>query len=81
MIELFQKIPVTLPKPVDYINKQKMLFTYKGGNLYIYKYKSKLPTMKSPRLREESQNKEDDIKKSWKISSTLELLEIPNPLE
>ena len=64
MIELFQKIPVTLPKPVDYINKRKMLLTYIGGKLYIYKYKSKLHTMKRPRLREESQNKEDDIKKS-----------------
>ena len=31
MIELFQNIPVDLPKPVYYINKEQMLLTDIGG--------------------------------------------------
>ena len=78
MIEPFQKIPVTLPKPVGYINKRRMLLTYIGGKCFTEKHKSENPPIKSPKLSKESQKKEDNIKK---ISSTLELLEITNPLE
>ena len=45
------------------------------------KHKSKLPTMKTPRITKEAQKKEYNIKKSEIISSTLEWSKIPNPLE
>ena len=46
MIELFQKIPVYLPKPVDYIKKRQMMLIDIGGKLLMDKYKSKLPPKK-----------------------------------
>ena len=63
MIELFQKIPVALPKPVDYRKKLNFLLTCIGGERFIEKYKPKLPLVKSPTLRKEAQKKEGNIKK------------------
>ena len=50
MIELFQKIPVGLPKPVDYMNKGKMLLTDIGGKWLMEMDKSTLSPIKIPML-------------------------------
>ena len=63
MIELFQKIHVSLPKPVDYIKKQQMLLTYIGGKWFMEKHKSKIPPFERQILIKEAHNKEYDIKK------------------
>ena len=39
IIELFQKIPAALPKPVYYIKKQQILLTYIGGKWFTEKRK------------------------------------------
>ena len=62
ILELFQKIPVALPKPVGYIKKQKMLLKDMGGKWFMDKHKSKLPPIKRPILSKVENNKEDDIK-------------------
>ena len=56
-IELFQKIHVVLPKPVDYMKKQKMLLTDKVIKWFMENHKSKLLTIRRSRLKKESQNK------------------------
>ena len=53
MLELFQKEPVALPKPVVYINKRKILLKYIGGKWLVDKHKSKIAPMKIPRLSKE----------------------------
>ena len=45
MIELFQKIPVALPKPADYLKKQKMPLKDICGKWFMEKHKSELPPM------------------------------------
>ena len=35
MIKFYQKRPISLPKPVDYIKKQQMLLTYIGGKWFM----------------------------------------------
>ena len=42
MLDLFHRIPVALPKPVGYINKQQILLTDIGGKWFMDKHKSKL---------------------------------------
>ena len=54
ILELFQKIPVTLPKFADYIKKIQMLLTDIVVKWFMYKHKSKLPPIKSPRLIKEA---------------------------
>ena len=39
MLDLFQKIPVTLPKPVDYMKKISILLTDVGGKWFMEKHK------------------------------------------
>ena len=39
MLELFNKIPVTFPKPVDHINNIQTLLTNKGGKWFMDKHK------------------------------------------
>ena len=62
IIELFQKIPATLPKPVGYIKKRQTLLTYVVGKWFMYKHKSKVPPMKSPLPSKKENNKEENIK-------------------
>ena len=57
MLELFNQIPVSLPKPVGYINKRQILLTDTCGKLFMYNHKSKIPPMKSPILRKEEKKK------------------------
>ena len=64
MLELFHKIPVSLPKPVGYIKKRKMLLTNIGGKWFIDKHKSKIPPIKIPIRSKEENNKEDYIQKT-----------------
>ena len=59
---MIQKIPVALPRPVDYINKRQMLLTDIGGKWFIDKHKSKPPPIKIPILRKEAHKKEENIK-------------------
>ena len=63
ILELFLKIPFTLPKIVYFIKKRKMLLTGIGGKWFIYKNKSKNISIKRKRLSKESQKKADDILK------------------
>ena len=72
ILELFQKIAITLPKPVYYIKKIQMLLIYVGGKWFMDKHKTNPPPFKRPILSKEAHKKEDYIKKSSKISSTLE---------
>ena len=67
MLELFQKTPVALPKPVGYINKRQMLSTDIGGKWFMDKNKSKPPPTKMPIMSKEYKKKEGDIKKSLRI--------------
>ena len=62
MLELFQKIPVTLPEHVDYINKRQILLTDIDGKWFMEKTQITNPPIKRPRLRKEAQKKEDDMK-------------------
>ena len=79
---MFQKIPVPLPKHVGYIEKQKTLLTDIYSKWFMEKHKSKIPSMKRAILSKVENNREDDIKQNHKkISSTLELLETPNPFK
>ena len=68
MLELFQKIPVTLPKTVDYIKKRKRLLTYIGGKWFMEKNKQKTP-IKRPRLSKEAHTKEDNVKNPQNITN------------
>ena len=64
MIDLLQKIPVALPKPVAFIKKQQMLLTDIGGKWFVDKYESKLPPMKRPKFSKEEKKKENNIKQN-----------------
>ena len=63
MLEMFQKIHVALPKTVGHIKKQQIVLTDMCVKWFMYKHKSKLLSMKSPRLSKDEKNKEDDIQK------------------
>ena len=54
IIELFQKISVALPKPVDYIKTQQIMFIDIGGKWFMDKHKLKLPPIKSTILSKEA---------------------------
>ena len=58
MIDLFQKIPTALPKPVRYIQKRQMTLTDKGGKWLTEtnKYHPPHPPMKTPRLKKSEKN-------------------------
>ena len=47
MIDLFQKIPATLPEPGNYIKKGLMAVTYMIDNWFIYKQKTTPPPLKN----------------------------------
>ena len=42
ILDLFQKIPVTLPKNIDYIKKGKLFFTDNEGKWFTDKHKKTL---------------------------------------
>ena len=54
ILELFKIMPVTLPKPDDYINKIQMLLTDIVVKWFMYEHKSKLPPIKIPRMIKEA---------------------------
>ena len=66
IIELFQRLNVARPKPVDYMEKRQMLLIDIGGKWFMDKHKSELYPMKYPKLSKEAHNKESVIKKILK---------------
>ena len=58
-LELFQKIHVALPKPVGYINKQKMLLTYICGKWSMDKINK---TSSDEKTKIEQGGKEEEIR-------------------
>ena len=59
MKNLFQKIPVELPKPASPKEENQSLLHYIESGWYMKKLSDQLPRLKNRKLRKKEQKKED----------------------
>ena len=69
MKQLFQKIPVELPKPPSPKEKHQSLLHAIRGGWYILKISEKVPPQKKRKLIKKSQKKEDKIKRNLQMAN------------
>ena len=62
MINMFQKIPFELPKPLSNKERRQSLLHAVGGDWWLKKINEKIPPLKKRRLGRKLQEKEGEIR-------------------
>ena len=64
MINMFQKIPVEITKPLSHKDKRQSLLYSIGGGWYMNKFNEKIKYIKKQKLSKKAQENEDEIKRN-----------------